>query len=150
MLLEKLCKSEANSRSTQRTDTRSTKPKMKKRKKKERERKKTATYQAEQTKPKPNQTKPSHPPPACCLQPDKKQMPATSYQQHRAITALPCFTRRHKQQFSQSSPLTSPSGCLLWKEISSGTLTTVPLKKQNWKGGWDKAQLSIQQTGRKY
>lgn len=59
MLLEKLCKSEANSRSTQRTDTRSTKPKMKKRKKKERERKKTATYQAEQTKPKPNQTKPS-------------------------------------------------------------------------------------------
>jgi len=107
MLLEKLCKSEANSRSTQRTDTRSTKPKMKKRKKKERERKKTATYQAEQTKPKPNQTKPSHPPPACCLQPDKKQMPATSYQQHRAITALPCFTRRHKQQFSQSSPLTS-------------------------------------------
>lgn len=39
MLLEKLCKSEANSRNTQRTDTRSTKPKIKKKKKKEEQQK---------------------------------------------------------------------------------------------------------------
>ena len=150
MLLEKLCKSEANSRSTQRTDTRSTKPKMKKRKKKKREREKRQ-QPIKQNRQNQNQTKPNqaipHQPAACSQTRNRcPPLPTSSTEPLQHCHAL-------HADISNSFPkvvLWPPSGCLLWKEISSGTLTTVPLKKQNWKGGWDKAQLSIQQTGRKY
>lgn len=59
MQLEKLCKSEANSRNTQRTDTRSTKPKIKKKKKTEKKREEKKRQQTtKQNRQNQNQTKP--------------------------------------------------------------------------------------------
>lgn len=73
-------------------------------------------HEKQRNKPNPNH---NHHPSLPWLQPDKKQVSTTSYQQQQgAASGLPCFRSRRKQQFSNGSPLTSC--CLPFLETNPG------------------------------